>query len=77
MFPCDMYCPSVKSAVKQRVCNISGIQFPSIVAVKGNKAEKGCEEAEYDDEGSDNGDNYDEEEDRNDDEEVELVDGGN
>ena len=57
-----MYCPSVKSAVKQRVCNLRGIYFPSIAAVKRYKAGKGCEEAEYDDEeeGSDDGDNYEE-----------------
>ena len=73
-----MYCPSVKSAVKQRVCNLRGIYFPSIAAVKRHKAGTGCEEAEYDDEeGSDDGDNYEEEEDRNDDTEVELVDGEN
>ena len=76
--PLDMYCPSVKSAVKQRVCNLYGIYFPSIAAVKQHKAGKGCEEGEYDDEeGSDDGDNYEEEEDRNDDTEVELVDGEN
>ena len=50
----------------------------SIAAVKQHKAGKGCEEGEYDDEeGSDDGDNYEEEEDRNDDTEVELVDGEN
>ena len=57
-----MYCPSPKSAVKQRVCNLRGIYFASIAAVKRDKAGKGCEEAEYDDEeeGSDDGDNYEE-----------------
>ena len=52
-----MYCPSVKSAV-----NLRGIYFPSIAAAKRYKAGKGCEEAEYDDEeeGSDDGDNYEE-----------------
>ena len=73
-----MYCPGVKSAVKQRVCNLCGVYFPSITAVKRHKAGKGCEEAEYDDEEkSDDGDNYEEEEDRNDDMEIEHVDGEN
>ena len=76
MLPLDMYCPSLKSVVKQRVCNLCGIYFPSIAAVKRHKTGKGCEEAEYD-EGSDDGDNYEEEEDRNDHAEVELVDGEN
>ena len=76
MLPLDMYCPSLKSVVKQRVCNLYGIYFPSIAAVKRHKTGKGCEEAEYD-EGSDDGDNYEEEEDRNDHAEVELVDGEN
>ena len=75
ILPYDMYCPRVKSAVKQRVCNLCEIYFPSIVAVKRHKAGTDCEEAEYDDEeGSDDGDSYEEEEDRNDDTEVELVD---
>ena len=78
MLPYDMYCPSVKSAVKQRVYSLCGIYFPSITAVKRHKAGKGCEEAEYDDEeGSVDGDNYEEEGNRNDEAEVELVDGGN
>ena len=68
-----MYCPKVNSAVKQRVCNLCGIYFTSIAAVKRCKAGKGFEEAEYDDEeGSD-----DEEEQRNNYMEVELVDGEN
>ena len=71
-----MYCPIVKSTVKQRLCNLCGIYSPSIAAVKRHKAGKGCEEAEYDDEeGSDDGDNYKEEKNRNDETEVELVDG--
>ena len=76
MLPLDMYCPSVKSAFKQGVCNLCGISFPSIAAVKRHKAGKGCEEAEYD-EGSDDGDNHEKKEDRNDHTEVELVDGEN
>ena len=74
----DMYCPSVKSAVKQGVCNLCGIYFPSIAAVKQYKVGQGGEEAEYDDEeGSDDGDNYEEEEDRNNETDVELVHGEN
>ena len=38
--PYDMYCPSVKSAVKQRVCNLCGIYFPSIAAVKQGRVVK-------------------------------------
>ena len=73
ILPYDMYCPKVNSAVKQRVCNLCGIYFTSIAAVKRCKAGKGFEEAEYDDEeGSD-----DEEEQRNNYTEVELVDGEN
>ena len=57
-----MHCPSVKLAVKQKVCNLCGIYFPSITAVKQHKAGKGREEAEYDDEeGSDDVDYYEEE----------------
>ena len=78
IFPYYMYSPSIKSAVKKRVCNLCGIYFPSMAAVhKQHKVGKGCEEAEYDhEEGSNDGDNYEEEEDRNDDTEVELMDGG-
>ena len=57
------------------------LYFPSIAAVKRYKAgkvvKKGCEEAEYDEEGSNDGDKYEEEEDRNDETNVELVDGEN
>ena len=78
ILPYDMYCPSVRSAVKQRVCNLCGIYFPSIAAVKRHKAGDGCEEAEYNDkEGSNDGDIFEEEEGRNDDTEVEIVDGEN
>ena len=76
ILPYHMYSPSIKLAVKKRECNLCGIYFPSMAAVKQHKVGKGCEEAEYDhEEGGNDGDKYEEEEDRNDDTEVELVNG--
>ena len=74
ILPYDTYCPSVKSAVKQRVCNLCGIYFPSIAAVKRHKAGKGCEEGESDKEAaSDDGNDYVEEVDRSSDSEAEFM----
>ena len=39
--PLDMYCPSVKSAVKQRVCNIYGIYFPKHRSCKTTQSREG------------------------------------
>ena len=38
-----MYCPSVKSKVKDRVCKDCGIYYPSVAAVKRHRAGNGCE----------------------------------
>ena len=74
ILPYVMYCPSVKSAVKQRVCNLCGIYFPSIAAVKRHKAGKGCEEGESDKEAATDDDNdYVEEVDRSSDSEAEFM----
>ena len=39
----DMYCPSIKSNIKDRVCNHFGIYYLSIASVKRHKAGDGCE----------------------------------
>ena len=74
ILPYDMYCPSVKAAVNQRVCNLCGIYFPSIAATKRHKAGKGCEEGESDKEAASDDDNdYVEEVDRSSDSEAEFI----
>lgn len=40
----NMYCTSVKSAVKKRVCNLCRIYQPSMAAVKRQKTGGGCSE---------------------------------
>ena len=39
----DMYCPSVKSKMKDRVCKDCGIYYPSVAAVKRHRVGNGCE----------------------------------
>ena len=51
--------------------------LPKHRSCKTIQSREGCEEAEYDEEGSNDGDKYEEEEDRNDETNVELVDGEN
>ena len=41
--PYDIYCRSIKSNIKDRVCNDCGIYYPSIAAVKRHIAGDGCE----------------------------------
>ena len=41
-----MYFPSIKSNIRDRVCNHCGIYCPSIAAVKRHKGGDGCESGE-------------------------------
>ena len=39
----DMYCPGIKSNIKDRVCNYCGIYYLRITTVKRCRAGDGCE----------------------------------